>query len=135
MNANLPPAGWHLDPSGVADGRYWDGTAWTAAVTRSGVTVTVPIDPTHAAVPPLPGTAIQPPIIASPTTSRNERSPMAVGVAVMVAALVVLLFIAIVSSTGSDDAPSPATDPPASAPPATDPPATAPPATEPADGG
>ena len=117
MNTNLPPTGWYLDPAGLADGRYWDGAIWTAAVTRTGVTATVPLDPTHAAMPPLPGTADS---ASVPTCRRphplNDRSAVAVGIGVMVAALVVLLLIAIVSNNGSDDAPSDVTEPPATAP-------------------
>jgi len=107
MNTNLPPAGWFLDPAGLADGRYWDGAVWTAATTRAGVTITVPIDPTHAAIPPLPGTAILPPVNVSSTASSNDRSAVAVGIGVMIAALVVFLGIAIASNSDSDDSPPP----------------------------
>ena len=121
-NQSLP--GRYLDPTGLSDGRYWDGAVWTAVVTRAGVTVTVPIDPTHAAVPPLPGTAILPPVTRS-STATEDRSAVGVGIGVMVAALVVLLLIAIISNDGADETP----------PPNTEAPATAPPATEPVDGG
>ena len=125
MNTNQPPTGWYLDPTGLSDGRYWDGSVWTAAVTRSGVTATVPIDPTRAAVPPLPGTKILPPVTRSSTVPPNDRSAIAVGIGVMVAALVALLFIATITNNGSDETPTPNTEAPA----------TAPPATEPVDGG
>lgn len=29
---SAPPAGWYRDPSGTGSQRYWDGTAWTDAV-------------------------------------------------------------------------------------------------------
>lgn len=32
-----PPAGWHPDPTGRHEHRYWDGTAWTAQVSDHGV--------------------------------------------------------------------------------------------------
>lgn len=32
-----PPAGWHPDPMGRHQHRYWDGTAWTAIVADDGV--------------------------------------------------------------------------------------------------
>src|SRR5947207_15149834 len=31
------PGGWHPDPSGRADQRYWDGERWTEHVVRNGV--------------------------------------------------------------------------------------------------
>ena len=33
---NLPPAGWHPDPSGRHALRYWDGTTWTAHAADPG---------------------------------------------------------------------------------------------------
>src|SRR4051812_14530371 len=33
----LPPAGWHTDPHGRHQLRYWDGTRWTEHVNDSGV--------------------------------------------------------------------------------------------------
>lgn len=32
-----PPAGWHPDPSGKFDHRWWDGQRWTANVSTNGV--------------------------------------------------------------------------------------------------
>jgi hypothetical protein len=32
------PAGWHPDPHGVHELRYWDGTSWTEHVSDAGVT-------------------------------------------------------------------------------------------------
>lgn len=34
--------GWHRDPAGRFDSRYWDGTRWTAAVMRDGEVDTDP---------------------------------------------------------------------------------------------
>jgi hypothetical protein len=34
------PAGWHPDPSGKYEHRWWDGTAWTKTVATNGVTGT-----------------------------------------------------------------------------------------------
>ena len=123
MNQNLPPAGWYLDPAGQSDGRYWDGAVWTNAVARSGITLTVPVDPTVSAVPPLPGTAIRPPANTATTAATNDRSPVIIGIGVMVAALFAVLLIAIVSNDDSpDETPPPATEAPATNPPADDPP-------------
>jgi hypothetical protein len=36
------PAGWYTDPSGRYELRYWDGTAWTEHVSRSGQQYTDP---------------------------------------------------------------------------------------------
>jgi uncharacterized protein YxjI len=40
-----PPAGWYPDPSGHAEQRYWDGTAWTDHVVANGVQSTAPLEP------------------------------------------------------------------------------------------
>ena len=37
------PAGWHPDPTGRHQHRYWDGRAWTANVATNGTTATDPI--------------------------------------------------------------------------------------------
>ncbi len=36
-------AGWHPDPHGQHDHRYWDGSAWTEHVADAGVTSTAPV--------------------------------------------------------------------------------------------
>ena len=38
-----PPAGWHPDPMGRHEARYWNGAAWTPHVSTGGVTSTDPI--------------------------------------------------------------------------------------------
>lgn len=94
-------------------------------MTRSGLTTTVPIDPTRAAVPPLPGTAIQPPLTASTDPATKARPALKVAIGVMAAALVALFLVVIIGNTRSDESP----------PDVTNPPSTAAPAAEPADGG
>jgi hypothetical protein len=37
------PAGWHADPTGRYEQRYWDGQGWTAHVVRGGVQASDPI--------------------------------------------------------------------------------------------
>ena len=37
------PAGWHADPTGRYEQRYWDGQGWTPHVFRSGVQASDPI--------------------------------------------------------------------------------------------
>jgi len=41
-SANQTPAGWYADPSGRYELRYWDGSAWTEHVARSGQQYTDP---------------------------------------------------------------------------------------------
>lgn len=35
-SAGGPPAGWHPDPQGRFESRYWDGTRWTEHVSTNG---------------------------------------------------------------------------------------------------
>ena len=42
------PAGWHPDPTGKHDHRYWDGSQWTEHIADAGVAGT---DPLEAAAP------------------------------------------------------------------------------------
>ena len=37
------PAGWHADPTGRNEQRYWDGQGWTAHVVRGGVQASDPV--------------------------------------------------------------------------------------------
>lgn len=39
-------AGWHPDPTGQHELRYWDGTVWTEHVSDQGVQSTAPVDAT-----------------------------------------------------------------------------------------
>lgn len=121
MSTSQPLPGWYLDPTGLSDGRFWDGDGWTEVVTRTGVTATAPIDPTRAAVPPLPGTAIVPPVTRSSIATENDRAAVALGLGVIVAALVVVLLIFAVGNQASDQTPPSVTDPPATASPVSNP--------------
>ena len=40
----MTTAGWHADPTGQHELRYWDGTAWTEHVSNQGVQTTAPVD-------------------------------------------------------------------------------------------
>ena len=42
---STPQPGWYDDPAGAADLRWWDGSRWTDAVVRQGVTTTSPLPP------------------------------------------------------------------------------------------
>jgi hypothetical protein len=37
LEAEVPPAGWYEDPSGVHEKRWWDGSSWTEHVEDAGV--------------------------------------------------------------------------------------------------
>jgi hypothetical protein len=114
-------AGWYRDPTEQADGRYWDGQRWTDSATRGGYTLTVPMDPARAQIPPAPGSELvaTPPPAQSPTpnvtvsTGRDSGAPVAAilgGVAVVIA--IIAIVIALSNSGDSDDSPEP-TEPPA----------------------
>ena len=129
MTENMPPAGWYQDPTGLGDGRYWDGQSWTPSVSRDGLTITAPIDQSVAQLPPTPGSEFVAPIpqTTTPTVSvaTTNRSPVGAILAVVVAVLVVVLIVVLVNDDdSSNDDPTPGTNPPATAPAATNPPAT-----------
>jgi hypothetical protein len=63
-------AGWHPDPSGAHEHRYWDGNAWTDHVADRGVASTDPIP----ALPRPPLLAAQPP--GASTTPFSSFSPL-----------------------------------------------------------
>jgi hypothetical protein len=42
-NSAAAPAGWHADPTGRYELRYWDGQRWTEHVSRGGVPATDPL--------------------------------------------------------------------------------------------
>lgn len=118
MNQNSPLPGWYRDPTGLGDGRYWDGMAWTDAVSRAGQTITAPIDPQQAALPPVPGSEMQTPAVApsapAVTVNASNRSPVGAIVGILaIVAIVVLIFVLISNGDDSteDDSP-PATNAP-----------------------
>lgn len=112
------PPGWYEDPTAPGEGRYWNGTTWTEAVSRGGATVNLPIDPAIAEIPPVPGTQMSiPPIAAAaPTTGTGGSNRSRVGI--IVGALVVVVVAALIfalANNDSSDSPTPGTDaPPAS---------------------
>ena len=110
-------------PSGLGDGRYWDGQTRTPSVSRAGLTITAPIDESLAALPPTPGSEFLSPMPQAATppaaVATTKRSPVGAIVAVLVAVLVVVLIAVLVNDDSSNDDPTPATTPPATAPAAT----------------
>lgn len=73
MSTTSTPAGWHPDPTGRHQHRYWDGQEWTEHVADAGVSATDPPTMDSAAAP----TAVASPA-ASPTASPTA-SPSAPG--------------------------------------------------------
>ncbi|HYO45672.1 MAG TPA: DUF2510 domain-containing protein [Gemmatimonadota bacterium] len=59
-------AGWHPDPSGGFDYRYWDGSRWTEHVSKAG---TQTVDQGEAVLPAVLAQAphAPPPAVPSPT--------------------------------------------------------------------
>jgi len=128
MTNGSTPAGWYQDPTGQGDARYWNGTAWTQSVDRSGTTLNIAIDPTLAQQPPVPGTQVQIPTPASaPQTvvqQTSSSSPLGTIIGVVAVVLLVIVVIAFIgNSDSSDDTPTPGTDAPPAEAPATEAPA------------
>jgi len=126
MPQNTPPPGWYQDPTGFGEGRYWDGTSWTQSVSRAGQTVDVPMEPGRAHLPPIPGSELTaPPVATAPTTvtvERPKRSAFGAIVGVIGIILLVVVIIAIVNNSddSSNDESPPATSPATTAAPAND---------------
>jgi hypothetical protein len=95
----MASSGWYRDPTGQADGRYWDGARWSDQADRRGVTVSSPIDPAHAGTPPVAGSeyvaqraAETPTVAVQPAKSSVVGSVFgAIAVVVAIVALVVAL--------------------------------------------
>ncbi|HEX2192454.1 MAG TPA: CPBP family glutamic-type intramembrane protease [Acidimicrobiales bacterium] len=66
--ADLPPANWYPDPSGVGELRYWDGRTWTPAVSLGGQVYERPM-------PPPPAQPGQPYVTAPPRPEPQPRLP------------------------------------------------------------
>lgn len=123
MPQNQPLPGWYHDPTGAGEGRYWDGTIWTNAVTRANETFEVPIEPERASLPPVPGSELHPPTpVAAPapvTVNAPSRSPLGAIIAVILAIAVVVVIIVLVNDNDSSNNESPpATNAPATEAPA-----------------
>jgi hypothetical protein len=123
MAESKPAAGWYQDPTGLGDGRYWDGVVWTHSVHRNGVTINVPIDEARAMLPPASGSQTVAPVpqVTAPTMSvpTPNRSPVGAIVGAVLAALLVVLVVVLISgNNSSNDDPPPETTPPATEAPA-----------------
>ncbi len=86
------PAGWHPDPAGRADYRWWDGTAWTSSIAAGGVTM-IDLEGTPSGPPPDgAGEATTPSIDTTDTASR-----MSTIVTATVAVLIVVLVVGLIA--------------------------------------
>lgn len=149
MPESYTSAGWYVDPFGQGDGRYWNGSVWTDAVSRGGVTVKLPPDPDQAEIPPVPGSELQSPTptpmpLAQPATAPPpappKKSPAGIIIALLVAIVVAVVIFLVMNQDDSDDSPTTSIAPPVTeapvtptAPPVTQPPVTTPPDTTPPD--
>ena len=82
-----PSGGWHADPAGRADYRWWDGTAWTSSISAGGVTM---IDLEGAPSAP-------PPAGAEATPPGHESTHISTIVTATVAVLIVVLVVGIIA--------------------------------------
>ncbi|MGH9118287.1 MAG: DUF2510 domain-containing protein [Acidimicrobiales bacterium] len=89
-------AGWHADPLGRHQFRYWDGANWSDHVADAGVTSWDPVAPPVGPVPPAYGYIGQP---ARPVRVRRSRKKLwlALGLVVVVVAAAVGVFSFLVS--------------------------------------
>jgi len=113
-STHVPPAGWYSDPTGRHTQRYWDGTRWTEHVATGASTVTDPIDPSAAGIPPAPGTearAAAPPTQRVEVTTRSGGSVLGAVIGVLIAAIVLVVVLIVLSSNDSTE---PATTEPVS---------------------
>jgi len=116
-------SGWYRDPTGQADGRYWDGQRWSDQVDRQGVNVSSPIDPANAATPPVPGSDYVFPASPSPTgyqtvAAQPAKSSVVGPALAAVAAVIAVIALVVALSNDSDDKtePEPTPAPTAEAP-------------------
>lgn len=97
--------GWYRDPTGQADGRYWDGQRWSDQADRGGVTVSSPIDPASAATPPVQGSEyVARPAAGSQTVSVQPAKSSILGTVLgVIAAIIAVVALVVALSNSSDD--------------------------------
>lgn len=107
---NPMTAGWYRDPTGVAEGRYWDGSSWTESINSGGVTLNAPVDAATAHIPPVPGTEFLARPVAATTRSQPPEpgrstggSGAALGAIAIVAILAILAAVFIFGGSDDDD--------------------------------
>lgn len=120
---SMPIPGWHPDPTGRHESRYWNGTAWTDHVADGGVTFSDPLEggtvtsevtalpgepppapvvsPSADGTGPVLGDDAQPWAVPSGLRRRLPPTPVVV-VAVVVVLAVVVGLVALVAGSGDD---------------------------------
>jgi hypothetical protein len=78
--------GWHPDPTGEHESRYWDGAAWTDAVADHGVAGDEPVGGAPGPTPPGP---------TSPGARRRPSPSFVCGVAAVAVALVTAVVVVV----------------------------------------
>lgn len=99
QSASAVAAGWHPDPLGRHQYRYWNGAEWTEHASDNGRQVVDPITPEPRATTPTPDSGRSPASKTTPVDSRTKRNVL-IGTGV---AIVLLLGAAAVSSPSESD--------------------------------
>src|SRR6476469_3560416 len=68
------PAGWHPDPRGRHEHRYWDGTQWTDHVADAGVMGTDPVAEVTPVAAPIGPSMVNLPAISAAALSGSASS-------------------------------------------------------------
>jgi hypothetical protein len=86
MSMSSSPAGWHHDPTGGHELRYWDGNRWTEHVSDNGVQSTAPL------------------VAVAATDQRRRRGKAAWIVGAIATLAVVAVVIGVLDGSSGDDA-------------------------------
>src|SRR4051794_13133389 len=73
--SDAAPAGWHPDPRGRHEHRYWDGTQWTDHVADAGVMSTDPVAEVTPVAAPSGPSLVNLPAITPQQTHEPEPEP------------------------------------------------------------
>lgn len=96
-----PSGGWHPDPFGRHEHRYWDGTAWTDQVSDAGQAGTDPPAPA-AAVGAVSATPYVPPSGSTSGSGKGKIVGLVLGGLAVVAVVVVLALVVLGGDDGDD---------------------------------
>jgi hypothetical protein len=114
----MASSGWYRDPTGQADGRYWDGARWSDQADRGGVSVSSPIDPARAETPPVAGSeyvaqrAAEPQTVAAQPAKSSVMGPVFGAIAVVVAIVALVVALSNDSDDGDESPTTPTTEAP-----------------------
>src|SRR4051812_35488523 len=71
------PAGWHPDPRGRHEHRYWDGSQWTDHVADGGVLATDPVSQVTPVAAPVGPSMVNLPAIGAEQAQPASATPAA----------------------------------------------------------